>query len=831
MDLIITGLPAGAPRLFFGVNADLARWIHREEKNAGSLVKRGLRDKGVNPEELYQILALRDPSDRRLASGRAIHTLWDFHPELGPYPTADILETLEDKRAFFSNYREHALLHQLMVYILGLYLYEHSRVLREALLKEIDPCFDRETTRRDRAEEEFLRRWLVAATAHDIGYVLESPTTDYNNRDTRLWGEVKNGLLDVLTHPLSKVKKIHELLHPDTEEFLSDIIKVHYQRLKGFDRLKDHDRIRGYDPLAERVGLGLANGGDGSAILERYYKFAQTHDGIRPRFRDHGVTSMIVCLAVFKTYHEVLDTFFQQRKILERRASKQLVRRLTEYTKKRSVAEETLVAACGAIALHNVDLSRWSGEGDETIADQGGKEVNGSSARGSGSAAEDDLDHEDLFRDQLAFRLTSIKEDRNIKPAPLAFFLRLCDGLQNWGRPRFRGRLPADREDEVLDEHISIKPSEDRPLDGPLTVILAGPPDQTHDLAQRVKEIEDSDLKYLAPQDVKAIISFQPRGRDAIQLCSIEGVAQELRAATGGSPPPPQTRDVLERERQLRTIISLRRQPIEEEALVKCPHTGRPACELRWQSVLTVAELDAAGQEYEPTSRVLAKLHELREFCDKVRVAVDLGRKKWSAHPPPQRANWAVWFGRLLQQTIETLLALAENLHKDVPPGAASPVLRREKSHERASGVHPLAVTSLALSDPKRRENCIFSLQVWLNEHAKREGKPQDGATRFMLALRHYSEMCLGDKSQQPSQEWVFGDAGTKVLTDLQEGSDEVACLLEPIAEARTNGTRKVLGEHFARFRPSHLENHFTKANRSLPHRASNGVKPKSQHE
>src|ERR1035437_3032716 len=132
MDLIISG-DGGNPRLFWGVNADLARSIHRNRHNPHSLVTKGLLSKATTPEQLEDVLSLRNPFDRQLDSAKIIGALWAAHSACGPYPIADVLEVLEHERAFYREYREHAALHQLMVYILGLYVYEHNQVIRDAL--------------------------------------------------------------------------------------------------------------------------------------------------------------------------------------------------------------------------------------------------------------------------------------------------------------------------------------------------------------------------------------------------------------------------------------------------------------------------------------------------------------------------------------------------------------------------------------------------------------------------------------------------------------------------------------------------------------------------
>jgi len=77
-------------------------------------------------------------------------------------------------------------------------------------------------------------------------------------------------------------------------------------------------------------------------------------------------------------------------------------------------------AACGAIALHNVNLELWKS--------------------GNGNAAEnplaDDLVVKGLGPGPLLFALHTLQK-QGTRRAPLAFFLRLCDGLHG-PPPKFK---------------------------------------------------------------------------------------------------------------------------------------------------------------------------------------------------------------------------------------------------------------------------------------------------------------------------------------------------------------------------------------------------------
>ena len=59
-------------------------------------------------------------------------------PELGPHLLPKTLSRFEDDRKFHDAYRDHAA-HQLLVYLLGLFMYDNRSAIKKAITKEIAP--------------------------------------------------------------------------------------------------------------------------------------------------------------------------------------------------------------------------------------------------------------------------------------------------------------------------------------------------------------------------------------------------------------------------------------------------------------------------------------------------------------------------------------------------------------------------------------------------------------------------------------------------------------------------------------------------------------------
>src|SRR6185295_15741306 len=113
----------------------------------------------VTRSELEEALGSPDNHTRSLRSIQVIRKIWWSDPGLGAPPVVEVVFQDEQDHVFYPAYRDHVV-HSLQVYLLGLDLYHGQSELREILDQ-------------DRSGTRFLRRWKIAALAHDHGYGAE----------------------------------------------------------------------------------------------------------------------------------------------------------------------------------------------------------------------------------------------------------------------------------------------------------------------------------------------------------------------------------------------------------------------------------------------------------------------------------------------------------------------------------------------------------------------------------------------------------------------------------------------------------------------------------
>jgi L-asparaginase len=332
----------------------------------------------VTRSELEEALGSQDNHTRALKSIELIRKIWWSDPGLGTPPVVDIVHQDEQDHVFYPAYRDHVV-HSLQVYLLGLDLYYAQPELREILEQH-------------RSGVRFLRRWKVAALAHDHGY----------------GGEVK-GRFQV-PEPLRRLLKAPLLafqgrLPVGVQGRLGSYTTVRNWPADFLDELLEFEGERLLDRVVAHSGPTSLGAGDNP--LQDYYDFAKDQG---PGGRDHGIMGVLILLQLHRRLRSQLQGI--QWESVPRDALTEREREfLKGLTRDMADAAEDVETACTAIAFHNIRRGVWSREQREFAAAN--------------------------FKLRLAEYRISLKE------SPLAWFLAFCDTLQCWNRPQAKGDARA----------------------------------------------------------------------------------------------------------------------------------------------------------------------------------------------------------------------------------------------------------------------------------------------------------------------------------------------------------------------------------------------------
>lgn len=236
------------------------------------------------------------------------------------------LKDFENTGEFYCSYREHVV-HQWRVFLLGLYIYDTTPILKSEFIQKYS--------------DEFAKIWAATALCHDIGYLLERRTITENNYAADV---VK--LLNGLEEDDNGLK----VFCPEV-----DFSKLLLPERTGLIRraLICRDSIEDYEHLFydrdEKDQWKLAKLDCDILNFEKYNKLTTTLDVKpplkRPCFTDHGIASAAILIH-----------------LIERK--KYWSKQLTTISDYQSISfkipiEEYLDEICQAIALHNIRPDIW----------------------------------------------------------------------------------------------------------------------------------------------------------------------------------------------------------------------------------------------------------------------------------------------------------------------------------------------------------------------------------------------------------------------------------------------------------------------------------------
>lgn len=415
-------------------------------------------------EELLRFLSSTMTEVRANTARRLIRRLWDNEGYLNFLPLIEHLSALEHDGAFYRFYRDH-LNHEVLLFALGAYVYFNAPRFRELLDREIRATYViPKRFNEDEAAREFLFRWKMVATFHDIGYLFEvAPEDDEGayagdgivlpkgdrERAKRLLLEKSFGVIDAaqknfLTDyiaqyitPKGKDEKAQQKNRKKEAKRLAEKVrpKLRESDISGISREEDLFSLVTSDAgeLSDAFKMIHWHIKDGGHIrpnlLKSYFDMCRQADApTRPKFLDHGVMSALVLLKTADLQRFYLKQLTKQSTLRELGDAPELLRMLGDHSVKEHLEDEQFYVrfshVAGAIALHNVYPQMYPPE----------------QCRAFGL-------EEAFYTEPLA------AEGRyaiNLEENPLAYLTALADALQDWDRHSFRRPTFSDNPKEPI---------------------------------------------------------------------------------------------------------------------------------------------------------------------------------------------------------------------------------------------------------------------------------------------------------------------------------------------------------------------------------------------
>ena len=568
----------GVPYALYGVNVELAQWLCTELQSDQSRVRSALcvaKRYKDNPKSLMNVLL------EVLAGGlghdfqqaeRFMYEHWYAHVEIGTYPCPHLLAQYQSQGIFYEGYRDHVA-HQLRVYLLGLYLYDRCQPIREAVLDGIEGELLEGRTR----EYEFFLRWLVAALAHDAGYVLENqaiiPEEKTVNENEASWGHFLKTLNEgVLAFPLAyRCGEIKDEVFTQMHEQLNNAIAWRPKMTRNTEDLALLPRWSASDQIAwdildkDFVKAGFSSV-RGQSPSKKYHEFTRTTmTDYDLKLWDHGVISALLVLKCWTVYSDFLTKLGREHTELNESIPSGQIAEAIKENWWGMLYDLTLYDASSAIALHNIDKRRYSTERRPLEW------------------------HGHGFPIELNISLTG--QDAQ----PLAFLLRLCDSLQVWNRQRYE---PIDPEERLLEsKDVSIRANNDG-----VHVYFRSDTPTEHEQYDKLLEdlysgLKEDDVRNLVHLDKEFSKGFKKK------IFSGHGLVESLRSSPSKSTPQSLKREDKELvQLKVRCSISKNREEIEVGACRKPPDKD-DGCPVRWQLLHVASESTRLVQSlYEVTT-------------------------------------------------------------------------------------------------------------------------------------------------------------------------------------------------------------------------------------
>lgn len=433
-----------------GVNGRLYDYLQRKD---AFIAEFNDADHNTTHQKLQSFLSSTMTEVRSVHAKSLIKDLWTREGLLNFIPLIDHLSDLEHERAFYAFYRDH-LNHEVLLFLLGAYIYYQHDTLRQNINDEIRSTYDHFQANPPKdLEKEFLFRWKMIATFHDIGYLFEIAPEPQRYKTATGSHDPDKEKTRMLEESFGVIETVRSNFLPEYfKQFQeSNIAAIEQQLKKYLPKIKEAqdlftlqtaDELDAFNMIDEMLNTrGAAR--IKSGLIKNYFDLCRSKPSARrAAFFDHGVMSALILLKVAdihrfylgqlsgKKFSKTLMDYPSFRKVLMRHAS--------DETQERFHIRFSHVA--GAIALHNIYPKLYTKEqcrefdrerGNDTLLER--------------SFHPEDPNSEDSY---------TITPDKN----PLAYLTALADVLQDWDRHSFR-RTPYAPDDKtpIASAEVMIK--------------------------------------------------------------------------------------------------------------------------------------------------------------------------------------------------------------------------------------------------------------------------------------------------------------------------------------------------------------------------------------
>jgi hypothetical protein len=461
------------------------------ERQEGLSEDQGKREEILH--ELRRFLSSTLTEMRSKSSRRLIAALWQTDGFLNFIPLIQHLSDLEQDRAFYKYYRDH-LNHEVLLFLLGAYIYYNCATFRKRVDDEILDIYEKKKVpfQRHNLEGEFLFRWKLISTFHDIGYLFEvEPFKDKFTGRSRSKEELlrksfrvvdefrENFLFDYLMQyiktPLQKGQTEEEnetAREKEVRQLAQEVARKLQPYRWKITRARDLAKLTtggNYADAFKLISQYVKSKHISEDLIEDYFKLCSTvapkgvKEGVevekRPKFYDHGIMSALVLLKATDVQRHYLKELTNQNisgTLLY--DYPQLVDLLDHPNTKAHLGVKQFFIrfshVAGAIALHNINPRLYMQKQCRAFDAKNKKPRTG-------------LEKAFYTKPTRApgRYIISLREN------PLAYLTALADTLQDWDRHSFRRiSFGEDSGDPLSSSEVVIDFSEDQKINvKPLT--------------------------------------------------------------------------------------------------------------------------------------------------------------------------------------------------------------------------------------------------------------------------------------------------------------------------------------------------------------------------
>jgi hypothetical protein len=585
-----------------GVHLTLYDWLH--EESSSWIRKKLFNENGLSDDDLLIVLGLRNEWDRIIAAQEFMSSLWHACPELGPLPFQKTFYNLQRKRYFYSDYRDH-IRHSLLVFLLGLYLYEKLEPIKNSIdssIKDDPKNRDFKIDTKEKIRHAFFFRWLIITLYHDIGYVFEHEKGDEKKKalTDNIWKDLADEANKVFSAPLS-----YTFPHKNPEKYIAveENIANNFSLLSRnkLTNISDMGKIfptskskrRTKDLLADIDGIalvsGLADKKHKVPILRQYFLMAHEYP-LNDRnigYWDHGISSAILLMQTWRAFIERCEGFKKNKYGKFPRA---YIPKIESILNKENYVSASINDAASAIALHNIT--------HKDFVKQHASALNYFS-----------LSAIDRFKIPL-------KSSTSNFPTAIAFLLKLSDTLQNWDRPPFRDRDKKDIDTLLVDCDVSLQYSD--------SLIHLGYSKDHDQLSESMK----SDLSVLNTDDIQKIIKYNNSAfKEETEELSVSDSQETVEESLLGGDELAEFLNEYDSVENREKIISLTGEFEKIEGLnlhlCKLKPEENLFCPYNVQLLMVIAEILRSNQAYAETRGFYDLMNEISSHSDRIIEILD----------------------------------------------------------------------------------------------------------------------------------------------------------------------------------------------------------------